>query len=299
MNALERVVGTVKGLGWAGALDVNVAKCSLSKQGDELFVEPGGGFEVTLITRDKLGQQLKAGGLKVAASVTPRNGVQGDVTVKDKGDGTYTIGFKSKPIEGSGGDSKVKLSVQLGGTVVPGCPLAISRFDSRIVTVLGRIEGLHNLLPRKRLELCYRASRDGWDAADFHRLCDKKGPTLVVAREQAHGNIFGGYAGVAWGQDGKYAHDDSAFLFTFKPAEMAPKKLPCVRKNVACHMVASQGPAFGDGYDLMICSNAHTASGSYSKLGRGYELPSGCDSKNYLAGSETFRLLELEVFLVK
>jgi hypothetical protein len=52
--------------------------------------------------------------------------------------------------------------------------------------------------PGKTLELCYRASRDGWSVADFHRLCDGKGPTLVVAKEETKGYIFGGYTTMAW-----------------------------------------------------------------------------------------------------
>ena len=40
--------------------------------------------------------------------------------------------------------------------------------------------------------LIYRASRDGWAAADFHSGCDHKGPTVTVVK--SNGNyIFGGY----------------------------------------------------------------------------------------------------------
>ncbi len=28
--------------------------------------------------------------------------------------------------------------------------------------------------------LQYRASRDGWNASDYHRFCDDKGPTLTL-----------------------------------------------------------------------------------------------------------------------
>ena len=37
---------------------------------------------------------------------------------------------------------------------------------------------------------------DGWYSATFHSKCDKKGPTVILART---GNfIFGGYAEVSW-----------------------------------------------------------------------------------------------------
>jgi hypothetical protein len=31
-----------------------------------------------------------------------------------------------------------------------------------------------------KTELQYRASRDGWDATDYHRFCDGKGPTVAL-----------------------------------------------------------------------------------------------------------------------
>jgi hypothetical protein len=224
------------------------------------------------------------------------------VDVEDMGDGTYSISFSAKEVEGTEGDTAhFHLSVQLCGIRLPPCPVSISitRFPSLILTQCGRFKGVQDLLPDKRLELCYRASRDGWDAADFHRLCDNKGATLVVAREQANRNVFGGYAGVAWSQSEHLIRDGSAFLFTFKPGEMAPVKLPVTRPSHALCDMRAYGPAFGAGLDLCIRSNANAVGGSYSRLGNSYQLPSGADAKTYLAGSTNFLLSELEVFLVK
>ena len=47
-------------------------------------------------------------------------------------------------------------------------------------------------------KLLYRASRDGWDASDFHRICNDKGATVTVVKS-SDGYIFGGYTDVAWG----------------------------------------------------------------------------------------------------
>ena len=44
--------------------------------------------------------------------------------------------------------------------------------------------------------LCYRASDDGWRAQDFHNLCDKKAPTVILVKVGE--NIFGGYADQDW-----------------------------------------------------------------------------------------------------
>lgn len=39
---------------------------------------------------------------------------------------------------------------------------------------------IYTLLPWRKFDLLYRVSRDGWRSADFHRLCDRQGPTIVV-----------------------------------------------------------------------------------------------------------------------
>ena len=44
--------------------------------------------------------------------------------------------------------------------------------------------------------LIFRANSNGKTAADFHRCCDNKGPTLIVI--QSGGNIFGGYTSKSW-----------------------------------------------------------------------------------------------------
>ena len=59
------------------------------------------------------------------------------------------------------------------------------------------IKQLQRWLGRKcKWNLCYRASRDGWRARDFHRLCDNKGPTVVLIKVNNY--IFGGYTDQNW-----------------------------------------------------------------------------------------------------
>ncbi|KAG0269644.1 BTB/POZ domain-containing protein 19, partial [Linnemannia exigua] len=52
-------------------------------------------------------------------------------------------------------------------------------------------------LPQPKLTLQYRASRDGFDAHNFHMSCDQRGPTLTVVRAD-NGTIFGGYNSSSW-----------------------------------------------------------------------------------------------------
>ena len=46
--------------------------------------------------------------------------------------------------------------------------------------------------------LLYRASRDGWSAANFHFCCDNKGLTVTVIKSGNY--IFGGYTVQQWQQ---------------------------------------------------------------------------------------------------
>ena len=61
----------------------------------------------------------------------------------------------------------------------------------------GFITQLQQWLGEKcKWNLCYRASRDGWSARNFHRNCDNKGPTVVLIKVNEF--IFGGYTDQNW-----------------------------------------------------------------------------------------------------
>ena len=59
------------------------------------------------------------------------------------------------------------------------------------------VKQLHKWMGEKcKWNLCYRASRDGWNAQDFHSHCNNKGPTVVLVK--ANDCIFGGYTDQHW-----------------------------------------------------------------------------------------------------
>ena len=66
-------------------------------------------------------------------------------------------------------------------------------------------------------KLLYRASRDGWDACDFHRCCDSKGATITVVK-CTEGNVFGGYTSKSWASPAicTAVTDNDTFLFSLK-----------------------------------------------------------------------------------
>ena len=73
----------------------------------------------------------------------------------------------------------------------------------------------------RRPQLLFRASRDGFCSAAFHQKCDRKGPTVVLARE-TNGDLFGGYTDMTWDCKKGWKQCKHAFLFSF-----AFGALPC------------------------------------------------------------------------
>jgi len=94
----------------------------------------------------------------------------------------------------------------------------------------------------------YVASRDGWNAADFHRCADGRGPTLVVAKSTG-GYIFGGLATQSWSQIGTYTSTTDNWIFTLGTGSN-PVKLTIVHHQYAMHCAQNLGPIFGGGNDL-------------------------------------------------
>ena len=76
-----------------------------------------------------------------------------------------------------------------------------SPFDCFGDSLIIKNENHHSTLkswlpPNATCSLLFRASSDGKTAADFHRCCDDKGPTLVVIRSGEY--IGGGYTTKSW-----------------------------------------------------------------------------------------------------
>ena len=60
----------------------------------------------------------------------------------------------------------------------------------------------------------YTASIDGWKPKDFHRHCDRRGPTLSLIRS-VHNYLAAGFTSISWSsdKDGKDVEDSSAMVF--------------------------------------------------------------------------------------
>ena len=149
-------------------------------------------------------------------------------------------------------------------------------------------------------KLLLRASRDGWDIADFHRQCDNKGSTLIIGRSTT-GHVLGGYTNIKWDSSSGYrSKNGRSFLFSL--THNTKHRNTDSRYEIYCD--SNYGPTFGWGSDLSIFSNANTNTNSYSNLGQSYQPPAGSSygsdtAKSHLAGSYTFQLVDYEVYLVQ
>ena len=60
----------------------------------------------------------------------------------------------------------------------------------------------------------YKATKDGWKAADFHKRCDVGLPSIVCVKLKS-GDIVGGYNPFGYSSNGEYRTTAKAFVFQF------------------------------------------------------------------------------------
>ena len=76
---------------------------------------------------------------------------------------------------------------------------------------------LHIIIKKRFLidfNLLYCSSKDGFNAGSFHRNCDNKGATIVIAKIKNKTQLIGGYNPLDWSGSGWKAAADS-FMFNF------------------------------------------------------------------------------------
>ena len=153
----------------------------------------------------------------------------------------------------------------------------------------------------KSLELLYRGTRDGTQPKNFHDLCNNKGPTITLFKNEK-GNIFGGYASISWEDSGGYKSSPDSFIFTLTNIHNSiPTKFQSKNNNKDIYHDSSYGPWFGGGRDIgidkdfsnnkMYCSFPHTY---IDTLGKGKSIFTG-DTNNE---NQYFNIKEIEVFKI-
>jgi len=150
----------------------------------------------------------------------------------------------------------------------------------------------------KSFSLLWRGSRDGFDVAAFHRLCDGQGNTVTVIKNN-NGYIFGGFTLLSWNSiGGVYQADNSAFLFSLSNPSNTPLKLKVKPAQSGVYHHSSFGPIFGTGHDLLVNNLSNTNRQNYMNLSS-YEFPnakSGSEGGQFIVLITNFKLLKLKFF---
>ena len=143
-----------------------------------------------------------------------------------------------------------------------------SKFDSKIISNYKKENDLIELckLSGKQFKLLYRASRDGFEASNFHAKCDNQPRTLTIIKTTV-GYIFGAYTACTWDSSGNDKADPNAFIFSLVNVRSTPLLIPVkVGNNQSIYCGATYGPFFG-GNDIVISNNSNTTTTSSSNLG--------------------------------
>ena len=134
----------------------------------------------------------------------------------------------------------------------------------------------------------YRAREDGDKASDFHKLCDKKGPTLTIGKTRK-GYIFGGFTMMPWSSNGNYATDVNAFVFSLNQKKYF--RTQDATNSIGCQ--SQYGPKFGYSHAIEITDNCLSSNQNYSAENTSYGSNLGLTEDKY------FSLDELEVLLIE
>jgi hypothetical protein len=162
---------------------------------------------------------------------------------------------------------------------------------------------LTEMTKSSKMNLLYRATRDGFTSQAFHSKCDGKGNTITIIKNNLN-YVFGGYASSAWHSYGGYINDPNAFLFSLRRAGVSFKDKFTVKVAAdAYYGLSSYGALFGNGHDICIYNQSNTNFGSYSNFGGSYNLPGGYtfggNAKDFLAGNfNQWTTTEIEVYQI-
>ena len=140
-----------------------------------------------------------------------------------------------------------------------------------------------------KYNLLFRASRDGFGAANFHAKCDGKDFTVVFV-ETLTGRRFGGFTDAKWDQNGGYKEGGNGFVFSLTNKEVYYNKDS--RYNIYSDI--HYGPIFGD-KDFYISDNCNRNSNSADCSNMAYDAK---DKLYAFANAQNFTVKDYEVFQI-
>ncbi len=146
-----------------------------------------------------------------------------------------------------------------------------------------------------KLNLLYKATRDGFSHTCFKDRCLGKYNTLVVVLTEFN-RLIGGFTPLAWQRPRdthEYVKDESKRTFLFSLSAL--KKYRLMKPNYAICNGRELGPIFGGGSDLEIVSDCNRFVNNYSHIGHSFEYH-GVEDDFY--GKKKFTVKDYEVYEV-
>ena len=153
------------------------------------------------------------------------------------------------------------------------------------------------------LKCLYLGSRDGFTYEKLSDRCKDASPAFIFVRTEK-GIRFGAFTSVALVSEGpKWIGDQKAFIVSLTHRtkhRVIPEKSDKALLHLGPMQASDWLALFGEGRDLAIASEGGL---SQANLGFGYELPLGLEyrsneSKTYLGGEISFKVVEVEVYQV-
>lgn len=178
-------------------------------------------------------------------------------------------------------------------------PLSIFSAGGTLLTDEQKLDINRLFTKPKRWSLIYKASRDGFSASDFHRLCDDQGTTLTLIQTRhrfqtkKHDTIFGGYTTIPWSSRNGFYIDSESFIFLFSNNKLTRFNLHCPDEIAVSHS-PNCGPIFGID-DIHICDRAYEHHSSFSKFPCSFKDTNGQGRRTFSAWTH-FLVNEIEIY---
>ena len=131
-----------------------------------------------------------------------------------------------------------------------------------------------------KLKLLYRGTKNGFKAAKFHFLCDKKGPTLMLVKSNA-GYVYGGYTSKDVRKPSNYDQiaDPECFIFSINHQT---KHEPVNNLDIIITHYERMFTIFGKGNvykpgknegDIELCDECNNLKTNYNNFGNSFKTP--------------------------
>jgi hypothetical protein len=169
-------------------------------------------------------------------------------------------------------------------------------FDKSLVILTQKEKEFFNtLFPKKpTFKLIFRGSTFDFLPQKFHEYCDRRGPTLVVARSDDY--LFGGYVDKSWESPDRWSYKSTpnSFLFSATKNQVYRPKSDLNSKSILCRK--DSGPCFGM-KELALCYEGRPTS-NYSHLGMEYGTSADFYCFVSLGKKTLFNVKDYEVYMV-